>query len=124
MRDDELIGRMRKSAAAFWTLQSRHSVGGDAIEIPGVTASVTPAVPDPPFFNFFNAVFYEDEGGLGRNISAIEAVYRRAGVRKWMVWVLERDREVETDLNDRGYQLSGKNFAMGIELDIDKRNID
>jgi GNAT superfamily N-acetyltransferase len=117
MNESELIARMRRSAAAFWTLQSRSSNGGDALVFPGVAASITPGVADPPFFNFFNAVFYDVPSAVGRHLSEIETKYREMGIRRWMVWVLDQDTDVSADLDARGYRSSGTNCAMALEFD-------
>src|SRR4051812_44095825 len=93
-----------KTALACWAEYAR---GVDGAFVQGDTA-VFPHEPERGVYN--NAV-------LDGDLPAVEALYARAGVDRFAVWVHERDSASQTALQARGYVVEETTLAMGMSLD-------
>ena len=89
------------------------SESGSVLRGDGVIASFSPATPDR---SLFNSIYPADPAGLEEALDELEASYRAAGVRAWLVWLPGGDRLGPELLEPRGYVHDGSPRAMGLEL--------
>lgn len=87
--------------------------GGRVWEDGDVQAAIVPAAPGR---SVFNSVFYSDGARLLAALDQIAAVYERAGVRAWTVWVPEADVATAAALERAGHKLDAEPREMGMEL--------
>lgn len=92
---------------------SEGSEGGRTIELPGVFASLVPAVPER---SVFNSVLYESPDALAAALGELARAYEEAGVQAWTVWVPEADEGAATLLRGAGHRLDAEPRAMGMEV--------
>ena len=87
---------------------------GRAIELPGVTAAVVPAL---HLRSLFNSVAFDTAGDLASALPVLGSVYEQAGVTAWGVWVPYYDVEAERLVHSSGFRLYSSPPAMivGIE---------
>lgn len=90
------------------------SPGARVLELPGVTASIVPAVPGR---SIVNGVAFETSEQLAAALDGLEAAYRDAGIGAWTVWTPDFEREAVALLEDRGHAFDGEPLAMILELD-------
>jgi ribosomal protein S18 acetylase RimI-like enzyme len=88
--------------------------GFRVVERDGVLATVTPEVPDR---SLPNAVFYDSEDALERNLDGLARLYEDAGVRAWTVWTPRQDERARGVLADAGHTLDADPAAMVLALD-------
>jgi GNAT superfamily N-acetyltransferase len=104
---------MFESLRSFWLAFASASRGGSTRELPGVSASIVPSMPER---SVVNCVVYEDLKGLDAALDDLAAVYDEAGVHAWTVWV-DSDREQDQELlRAAGHVLDGA--PMGQELEL------
>ena len=103
---------MLESMRVFFRGTPRPS-GGHAVELDGVVAAVTPAVPER---SLPNSVVYDSEEALAAALPELRALYEGAGVRAWTVWVPEYHERARSLLADAGHVLDAAPAAMIAEL--------
>ena len=85
MSDEALWQRMHESMwLAFRAVPAASA--GRCLELDGVLAGLTPAVPER---SLPNSVLYESEDALAAALPALAEAYDAAGIRAWTVWVPE-----------------------------------
>ncbi|MDQ4138478.1 MAG: GNAT family N-acetyltransferase, partial [Actinomycetota bacterium] len=109
-----LLDRMWASMKATFGLFAQASPASDLVELDGVTALVVPVTPGR---SVLNAVLYDDVERLRRNLDELAAIYTRAGVRAWTVWVHPGDEAARRLLQGAGHKLDATPAAMGRELE-------
>lgn len=114
MDDAALLQRMFAGLRRFYLLFSGSSPGAQVFELDGVQATV---VPETPERSIVNGVVYESAGALAGAMDRLTAIYEDAGIKAWMVWVHEADREAAELLEAAGHLLDATPTAMGMELD-------
>jgi ribosomal protein S18 acetylase RimI-like enzyme len=105
--------RMLESMRVFFRGTPRPS-GGHSVELDGVVAAVTPAVPER---SLPNSVVYESEEALAAATEELARIYQRAGVHAWTVWVPEYHARARELLRDAGHVLDAAPTAMIASLD-------
>ena len=111
---DPLLARLLDDLRHFVRWIAASSSTASLVELPGVTASVVPAVPDR---SVFNSVVYEDAHALHSALPELAAAYEHAGVRAWTVWTPEADSGASETLAAAGHVLDASPLAMVCELD-------
>lgn len=89
------------------------SDGARALELPGVTASVVPVVPER---SIANGVAYATPAELEAAHHDLVAAYADAGIRAWTVWTPEFDADAVAMLEARGHAFDGNPVAMVLDL--------
>ena len=112
MADEALWERMHKSMwMAFRAVPAASS--GRSLELDGVLAGVTPAVPER---SLPNSVLYETEDALAAALPTLTEAYAAAGIRAWTVWVPEHHERARAVLADAGHKLDATPTAMFADL--------
>ena len=106
--------RMFASMRAFFRGVPGSSHGGRVLDLDGVIASVTPAVPER---SLPNSVVYETEPELKAALPALSDAYDEAGVLAWTVWVPEYHAIGRDVLAGEGHLLDASPTAMIADLD-------
>jgi ribosomal protein S18 acetylase RimI-like enzyme len=106
--------RMLESMWIFFRTVPESSPGGRCIELPGVLAGVTPAVPER---SLPNSVLYRDEDALGAALDELAATYDEAGVLAWTVWVPHFHKRARKLLADAGHVLDANPEGMVASVD-------
>jgi ribosomal protein S18 acetylase RimI-like enzyme len=106
--------RMLESMWIFFRTVPEGSQGGRCIELPGVLAGVTPAVPER---SIPNSVLYRDEASLEAALDELAAVYDEAGVLAWTVWVPNFHERARQLLADAGHVLDANPEGMVAPVD-------
>jgi GNAT superfamily N-acetyltransferase len=119
MRDEELAERPYRSLWPFCRMLAECSEEARLEERAGLIASVVPAAPER---SVTNSVAYENASALERALGDLAAVYDKAGVRAWTVWVPERDDEARRVLEGAGLRLDATPTGMALELDSFRRS--
>jgi GNAT superfamily N-acetyltransferase len=114
MDDTRLYGRMHDSLREFVRLLGAASPRSRAVELAGVSASVTPVTPHR---SLMNSVVYETAGDLERALPELEQIYEEAGIQAWTVWVPAHDTATAQRLSQAGHALDAAPIAMSMELD-------
>jgi GNAT superfamily N-acetyltransferase len=108
---------MFPSLRAYSLAIARATDGGWALELPGVTAAIAPALPER---SVVNCVVYDGADALKGQLDLIADEYDQSGVRAWTVWVHESDRHARSLLEAAGHVLDAEPMAQGRELaDLD-----
>lgn len=106
---------MLRSMARTWELQGIGAPGGRVVELPGITASVSPGAPDR---SVANSVVVRDFALLdGAALESLAGSYEEAGVRAWTVWVPEHEDRARELLAAAGHKLDASPAAMLLSLD-------
>ena len=112
MSDQALWQRMHESMwLAFRAVPAASA--GSLLELDGVLACLTPAVPER---SLPNSVLYESEDALAAALPALAEAYDAAGIQAWTVWVPEHHERARTMLADTGHELDASPTAMIAEL--------
>jgi GNAT superfamily N-acetyltransferase len=90
------------------------TTSGERLDLDGVCAAVSPAVPER---SVFNSVLYERPEALADSLDRLADAYDEAGVDAWTVWVPESDRESARLLEAAGHTLDANPTAMVLDLD-------
>ena len=114
MNDAELFARQHASLRAFYRVLAGGSEGGRLLELDGVTAAVSPHVPER---SVLNGVVYEPGGALAQSLDRLASAYDEAGVIAWTVWVPPHDRDAARLLDRAGHRLDASPAAMAMELE-------
>ena len=85
-----------------------------AIQRPGVTAALCPAMPHR---SVFNSVVYRDPEALAAALPELARAYEEAGVLAWTVWTPEKDVRARAALGGSGHVLDATPQAMAAPLD-------
>jgi ribosomal protein S18 acetylase RimI-like enzyme len=101
--------RMLESMRVFFSTVPAASEGGRNVELGGVQAGVTPAVPER---SIPNSVVYRDEDALEAALDELAATYDEAGVLAWTVWVPEYHARARELLREAGHALDATPTAM------------
>ena len=113
MSDQALWQRMHDSMwLAFRAVPAASA--GRVLELDGVLAGLTPAVPER---SLPNSVLYESEDALVAALPALAVAYEAAGIRAWTVWVPEHHERARTALADAGHHLDATPTAMIANLE-------
>jgi GNAT superfamily N-acetyltransferase len=104
---------MFESMRTFWLAFGRATRGGRALELPGVWAAITPAMPDR---SVVNCVVYEELMHLDAALDDLAAAYDEAGVSAWTVWVDSAREQDQALLRAAGHVLDGAPMGQEIEL--------
>ena len=83
------------------------------VELDGVMASVTPAVPER---SLPNSVIYESEEALIAALPELTRHYDEEGIDAWTVWTPEDDDQAAAALRDAGHALDADPAAMALDL--------
>jgi ribosomal protein S18 acetylase RimI-like enzyme len=113
-RDAENWERMLESMRVFFRTVPEASEGGRNLELDGVQAGITPAVPER---SIPNSVVYRDEDALEAALDRLAAAYREAGVLAWTVWVPHYHERARKLLEEAGHVLDANPAAMIASLD-------
>ena len=103
----------RGCLAGFVRMLAAGSADAALFERDGVLGAIVPACPDR---SVINSVTYRDAGSLEAALDELAAAHEKAGVRAWMVWVPEDDREAAALLEAAGHTLDTTPMAMSLEL--------
>jgi GNAT superfamily N-acetyltransferase len=106
--------RMLESMRVFFRTVPAASEGGRCVELDGVLAVLTPAVPER---SVPNSVVYESEEALEAALDELAAQYDAAGVLAWTVWVPEYHERARRLLERTGHRLDAAPTAMIARLD-------
>ena len=109
-----VLERMFATMRSFFCRFAEASPGGSVIALPGVSACVTPGLPNR---SVFNSVIYDDAGALEAALGDAASGYVRAGVTAWTVWSHESDGHAAELLARAGHELDASPAAMALELD-------
>jgi GNAT superfamily N-acetyltransferase len=104
---------IRTGQPAFGHAMVAVAPGAEIYERGGVVAEIFPSAPER---SVFNSVFYRGAQALIERLDELAALYRKAGVRAWTVWVPEDDTEVARALEAAGHKLDAKPRDMAIAL--------
>lgn len=113
MNDQQLYELACRNLGPWYESLIGASSGARLLELDGVLATITPAVPDR---SILNGIVYENTDALTANLDRLGAEYDEAGVTAWMVWVPEHDRPVASALEQAGHKLDAAPAAMALEL--------
>ena len=105
---------MLESMWAFFPSVPAASEGGRLLELDGVLAGVTPAVPER---SVANSVVYRDERALERALGVLAETYDQAGVLAWTVWVPNYHEHAKRALAEAGHTLDADPEAMIASLE-------
>jgi ribosomal protein S18 acetylase RimI-like enzyme len=116
MSERALWERMHQSMwMAFKAVPAASS--GRCLELDGVLAGITPAVPER---SLPNSVLYESEDALEAALPTLADAYDEAGIDAWTVWVPEHDARARRLLESAGHKLDATPTAMVADLaDVD-----
>jgi ribosomal protein S18 acetylase RimI-like enzyme len=113
MDDQGLWERMHESMwVAFRAVPSASA--GRCLELDGVLAGITPAVPER---SLPNSVLYRSEDDLIAALPVLEEAYDSADVMAWTVWVPEQHDRARRALAAAGHVLDATPTAMIARLD-------
>jgi len=101
--------RMLESMRVFFRSVPPPSAGGRVVELDGVIAAVTPAVPER---SLPNSVVYETEDKLVAALDELSELYDEAGVQAWTVWTPEYHQRARAALAEAGNVLDANPEAM------------
>ena len=113
-RDLAAWDRMLESMRVFFRSVPPSSEGGRVVQLDGVIACVTPAVPER---SLPNSVVYESEDQLIAALDDLAALYDEADVLAWTVWTPEYHARARQALADAGNVLDANPEAMIAGLD-------
>jgi ribosomal protein S18 acetylase RimI-like enzyme len=105
---------MLASMRAFFPSVADATNGYRVIELDGVLATVTPAVPDS---SLPNSVVYESEDRLVAVLDELARAYDDAGVRAWTVWTPNFHDRARAALEQAGHVLDASPEGMLLALD-------
>lgn len=108
-----MLGLMFRGMRSFWSGFAWASRGGSALELPGVTAAIMPAMPER---SVVNCVVYDHAEALRQGLDELAAAYDAAGVRAWTVWVHESDERAQAVLSAAGNVLDAEPMGQQREL--------
>jgi GNAT superfamily N-acetyltransferase len=111
---DRALELQRGSLRDYIGILSSGSEGARLIELPGVVAVATPAVPKR---SIVNPVSYEAASALAAAYDELAKAFDAAGIEAWTVWVPEFDAEAIGLLELAGHQFDGSPGAMTLELE-------
>ena len=114
MSDSAAWERMLESMRVFFSSVPETSEGGRAVQLDGVIATVTPAVPER---SIPNSVVYETEEALADALDELRELYEEAGVLAWTVWVPEYHERAAGLLERAGHKLDAAPMGMIAELE-------
>ena len=106
--------RMLESMRAFFSTVPAGSEGARCVELAGVLAGVTPAVPERSLPNW---VIYRDEDALEGALDELASIYDEAGVLAWTVWVPDFHKRAKRVLAKAGHALDANPTAMIASLE-------
>jgi ribosomal protein S18 acetylase RimI-like enzyme len=113
MADQAQWDRMHESMwVAFRAVPSASE--GRCLELDGVLAGITPAVPER---SLPNSVLYRSEGALIAALPQLAEAYESAGVRAWTVWVPEHHERARRALAGAGHVRDATPTAMIAQLE-------
>src|SRR5215210_4750966 len=114
MDDATLRGRLWLGFARLQTLLGGQAGGASVIERGGFVASVVPVAPDSPTLNAVVLLGHklDDEA-----LDELKARYKKAGVRRWGVWVDGGAKRAISDLPPAGLYLASTAPGMGAVID-------
>lgn len=115
--DRQLFERQAVSLVASWAAYAKGSAGASVQEEDGVSVCVFPTEPERSVYN--NALLARgmDADRTEKAVSAMERLYRDAGIESYAAWVHETDTvEIEV-LTGRGYTFDSSTRAMAMSLD-------
>jgi GNAT superfamily N-acetyltransferase len=110
---ERLLELQRRGLRDWIAALGAASPGARLYERDGIAAAVVPACPDR---SVANSVSFADPAALAAALGELAAVYERAGVEAWTVWVPEFDAESIAALEAAGHSLDGEPLAMALEL--------
>jgi len=113
MDDATLRSRLWDGFARLQSLLGRHSMQGSVIDAPGVVASIVPAAPESPTLNAAVAL---DPELAALELPKIAAHWRKAGVKRWGIWLDPANRAVVQTLQRGGLTMTASAPGMGAEL--------
>jgi predicted GNAT family acetyltransferase len=114
MDDATLRRRLWEGFARLQSLLGGSARHGVVLEREALVASIVPHAPDSPALNAAVAL---DAAAALTALQDLELRYRRAGVRRWGVWLDGNQRAVTRALHDAGLQLATASPGMGADLD-------
>src|SRR5919202_2028906 len=114
MEDEDLRGRLWDGFARLQALLGGHARRGAVIERDDLVASVVPSSPDSPALNAAVALRPE---AAPTHLEELAAAYRRAGVRRWGLWLDGASRAVADALRTTGLSVASAAPGMGADID-------
>jgi GNAT superfamily N-acetyltransferase len=108
-RDQAAWERMLASMRDFFGSVPATSEGGRCLELDGVLATVTPAVPER---SLPNSVVYDREDALEAALPGLARAYEEAGVLAWTVWVPDYHERTRKLLEEAGHNLDATPTGM------------
>ena len=113
MQQSKSLELQRGSLRDYIALLATGSPEARLIELDGVIATVTPAVPAR---SIANPVSYDDSGALAAAYDGVAEAFADAGIEAWTVWVPEFDAAAIELLERRGHTFDGAPGAMTLDL--------
>jgi len=105
---------LQKHGLRDWIELLGTSSPGARVHAPsGITASVVPMCPQR---SICNSVTYDDAAALAGAYDGLAAMYERAGIEAWTVWVPEFDADAIDVLESAGHAVDGEPKAMSMRL--------
>ena len=114
MDDAILRARLWDGFARLQCLLGGSARHGTVVETNQLVASIVPHAPDSPALNA--AVALEPHAAINA-LEELQTRYKRAGVRRWGVWLDGEDRTVTRALWEAGLTLATASPGMGASLD-------
>lgn len=114
MEPTDAFRLMQRSMRATVHISARGAADSSVFERDGVTAAITPRVPDR---SVVNGVVAEDFERLSGVLDELAQAYEDAGVRAWTVWVPEHETGARELLANAGHKLDATPAAMLLRLD-------
>ena len=114
MEPAEAFRRMQRSMRATAHIGVGGAADSRVFEKDGVTAMITPSVPDR---SVVNGVVVEDFARLPGVLDEVARTYDDAGVRAWTVWVPEHETAARELLANACHKLDASPAAMLLDLD-------
>jgi GNAT superfamily N-acetyltransferase len=114
MEAREAFRTMLRSMRRTVELQQHGAPDSRVLDLEGVTAAITPAVPSR---SVANGVVVEDFSNLDAVLPRLAEAYSEAGIRAWTVWVPEGETAARDLLAGAGHALDASPAAMLLDLD-------
>jgi GNAT superfamily N-acetyltransferase len=114
MDDSILRARLWDGFARLQALLGGHAIGGSVVQLPGLTGSIVPRAIESPTLN---AIVIEDVEQAIPQLKDIAALYDRAGVRRWGVWIEGEAQRATAQLRRAGLAMTAGSPGMGATID-------
>jgi GNAT superfamily N-acetyltransferase len=111
----DLFERSLTTLIESWVYLASGSSGAEVHRIDEATIAVFRRRPDREFLN--NVVLERRPADCEATLGEVEALYARAGIDRFAIWVHESDAVTEAALRERGYHFDSATRTMAMPLD-------